>query len=196
VRLKGGDPMLFGRAQEEIDALRAAGIEFEVVPGITAALAAAADLGVSLTRRGVSRNVVFATPRVGDGEAASDWAEPLATADTGVIYMGAGEPGIAAMLSRAASRQPSGGGCRKCAASARAGRRLGGCPLAEEASPVPVAFRGRGPRRRDRGPEVLNPEATVPRCDRRRSPRWPRLAPAPASSWYRRSPPPARPRLR
>jgi uroporphyrin-III C-methyltransferase len=91
VRLKGGDPMLFGRAQEEIDALRAARIEFEVVPGVTAALAAAADVGASLTRRGVSRNVVFATPRVGDGEAASDWAGPLAAADTGVVYMGAGE---------------------------------------------------------------------------------------------------------
>jgi uroporphyrin-III C-methyltransferase len=99
VRLKGGDPMLFGRAQEEIDALQAAGIEFEVVPGITAALAAAADLGVSLTRRGASRNVVFATPRVGTGEAASDWAKPLATADTGAIYMGVGEAAaIAATL--------------------------------------------------------------------------------------------------
>jgi uroporphyrin-III C-methyltransferase len=91
VRLKGGDPMLFGRAQEEIDALRAAGIEVEVVPGVTAALAAAADLGVSLTRRGLSRNLVFATPRVGDGEAASDWAAPLAHADTAAIYMGAGQ---------------------------------------------------------------------------------------------------------
>jgi len=91
VRLKGGDPMVFGRAQEEIDALHAAGIEVEVVPGVTAALAAAADLGVSLTRRGRSRNVVFATPRVGDGEVASDWAAPLAHADTAVIYMGAGE---------------------------------------------------------------------------------------------------------
>src|SRR6185503_4560703 len=48
VRLKGGDPMLFGRAQEEIDALAAAGIECEVVPGVTAALAAAASLRVSL----------------------------------------------------------------------------------------------------------------------------------------------------
>ena len=63
VRLKGGDPMLFGRAQEEIDALRAAGIEFEVVPGITAALAAAADLGVSLTRRGVRKATLRASPR-------------------------------------------------------------------------------------------------------------------------------------
>ncbi len=99
VRLKGGDPMLFGRAQEEIDALAAAGIGVEVVPGITAALAAAADAGVSLTRRGASRNVAFATPRVGAGEAASDWAAPLAAADTGAIYMGAGEAAaIAAAL--------------------------------------------------------------------------------------------------
>ncbi len=52
VRLKGGDPMLFGRAQEEIAALEAAGIAYEVVPGVTAALAASAELGTSLTQRG------------------------------------------------------------------------------------------------------------------------------------------------
>src|SRR5678815_708352 len=66
VRLKGGDPMIFGRAQEEIDALSDAGVAFEVVPGVTAALAASAELNVSLTRRGLSRSVVFATPRIGD----------------------------------------------------------------------------------------------------------------------------------
>ncbi len=60
VRLKGGDPTLFGRVQEEIDALRAAGIDFEIVPGVTAATAASAELGVSLTRRGFARHVVFA----------------------------------------------------------------------------------------------------------------------------------------
>jgi uroporphyrin-III C-methyltransferase len=90
VRLKGGDPMLFGRAQEEIDALRAAGVAFEVVPGITAAQAAAAQLGVSLTRRGVARKVVFVTPRAGAGEAENDWVSSVAAADTAVIYMGAG----------------------------------------------------------------------------------------------------------
>jgi uroporphyrin-III C-methyltransferase len=91
--------MLFGRAQEEIDALRKAGIPFAVVPGVTAALAAAAELGASLTRRGVSRNVAFATPRVGQGEGASDWVAAVAAADTGAIYMGAGEaPAIAAAL--------------------------------------------------------------------------------------------------
>jgi len=87
VRLKGGDPMLFGRAQEEIDALVAAGIAVEVVPGITAALAASAQLGVSLTRRAQARSVVFATPRVGVDEARSDWAASVVGADTAVLYM-------------------------------------------------------------------------------------------------------------
>lgn len=91
VRLKGGDPMLFGRAQEEICALEHAGIEYEVVPGVTAALAAAADLGVSLTQRGAARSVAFVTPRVGEGEAPSQWARTVAAADTAVIYMGAGD---------------------------------------------------------------------------------------------------------
>ena len=91
VRLKGGDPMLFGRAQEEIDALHAAGIKCEVVPGITAALAASADLKISLTRRGVSRNVTFVTPRVGEGEDASDWISSACNADSAVMYMAAGQ---------------------------------------------------------------------------------------------------------
>ncbi len=91
VRLKGGDPMLFGRAQEEIDALREAGIAVEVVPGVTSALAASAELGASLTQRGVSRSVVFVTPRVGDDERASSWVDAAVAADTAVIYMGRGE---------------------------------------------------------------------------------------------------------
>jgi uroporphyrin-III C-methyltransferase len=90
VRLKGGDPLLFGRAQEEIEALRRAGVPFEIVPGVTAATAAAAELGVSLTRRGVARKVAFVTPRAGQGEAPNDWATSVASADTAVIYMGAG----------------------------------------------------------------------------------------------------------
>ncbi len=87
VRLKGGDPMLFGRAQEEILALEAAGIAFEVVPGVSAALAASADLGVSLTRRGVSRSVAFVTPRLGVDQQASDWAKSVLAADTAALYM-------------------------------------------------------------------------------------------------------------
>mgnify|MGYP001570908027 CR=1 FL=1 len=91
VRLKGGDPMLFGRAQEEIAALEKAGIEYEVVPGVTAAFAAAAEIGVSLTQRGAARSVAFVTPRVGEGEAPSGWARAVAAADTAVLYMAAGD---------------------------------------------------------------------------------------------------------
>lgn len=90
VRLKGGDPTLFGRVQEEVDALREAGVDFEIVPGVTAATAAAAELGVSLTRRGLARQVVFVTPRAADGERENDWAASVLAADTAVIYMGAG----------------------------------------------------------------------------------------------------------
>ena len=89
VRLKGGDPMIFGRSQEEIDALGAAGVPVEVVPGITAALAAAADMRVSLTRRGASRSVTLVTPRVGAGSPDSDWSAALDPAGTAAIYMGA-----------------------------------------------------------------------------------------------------------
>jgi uroporphyrin-III C-methyltransferase len=99
VRLKGGDPMLFGRAQEEIAALEAAGIDYQVVPGVTAALAAAAEIGTSLTQRGSVRSFTFVTPRVGAGEVASRWAEALQSADGGAIYMGAREaPSIACAL--------------------------------------------------------------------------------------------------
>ena len=90
VRLKGGDPMLFGRAQEELEALAADGIEAEVVPGVTAALAAAATLRASLTRRGIARTVAFLTPRVGRGETASEWLPAAMAADSVALYMAAG----------------------------------------------------------------------------------------------------------
>jgi uroporphyrin-III C-methyltransferase len=91
VRLKGGDPMLFGRAQEEIEFLKGRGIRVEIVPGVTAALAASAELGVSLTQRLVSRSVVFATPRTATGAGRSGWEDAVAAADTAVLYMAAGE---------------------------------------------------------------------------------------------------------
>jgi uroporphyrin-III C-methyltransferase len=91
VRLKGGDPMLFGRAHEEIAFLRRHRVRVEIVPGITAALAASAELQVSLTRRGSARSVSFVTPRVGAGEAPSTWIEAVLAADTAAIYMGASE---------------------------------------------------------------------------------------------------------
>jgi uroporphyrin-III C-methyltransferase len=99
VRLKGGDPMLFGRAHEEISFLEAQGIRVEVVPGVTAALAASAQLGISLTRRGSARSVTLVTPRVGRGEKQSSWLAAVLAADTAAIYMGAGEAqAIAAAL--------------------------------------------------------------------------------------------------
>src|ERR1700761_4758775 len=98
VRLKGGDPMLFGRADEEMRALEAAGIEYEVVPGITAALASAATLKRSLTLRGVARSVAFAThSRAVD----SDEIREQARADSLVFYMGSARaPAIARELVR------------------------------------------------------------------------------------------------
>ncbi len=87
VRLKGGDPLLFGRAGEEIAALRAAGIAVEVVPGITAGVAAAAASAVSLTHRDHARGVAFVTghPAAGNGV---DWAALARSGLTLVIYMG------------------------------------------------------------------------------------------------------------
>jgi uroporphyrin-III C-methyltransferase len=107
VRLKGGDPMLFGRAQEEIAALEAAGVRYEVVPGVTAALAASAELGISLTQRGVARSVAFVTPRVGEGENSSEWARSLANADAGAIYMGAGQADAISAALIAAGMSPA-----------------------------------------------------------------------------------------
>jgi uroporphyrin-III C-methyltransferase len=107
VRLKGGDPMLFGRAQEEIAALEAAGVRYEVVPGVTAALAASAALGISLTQRGVARSVAFVTPRVGEGEAPSEWVRSVVAADAAAIYMGAGHAEAIAAALIAAGKSPS-----------------------------------------------------------------------------------------
>ena len=89
VRLKGGDPMIFGRANEEIHACRAAGIDVDIVPGITTAQAAAGRLKVSLTRRGEARRVQYITGHGRDGELPNDidWkslADPVATT---VVYM-------------------------------------------------------------------------------------------------------------
>ena len=88
VRLKGGDPMLFGRADEEIQTLKAAGIEIQIVPGITAALAGAASIQQSLTLRGVSRSVAFITLAQGAENVAPGQPISNPSADTLVYYMG------------------------------------------------------------------------------------------------------------
>lgn len=88
IRLKGGDPMLFGRAEEEITALKQAGISFEIVPGITSALAGAASIQQSLTLRGVSRSVAFVTLAQGAENIASGQPILNPSADTLVYYMG------------------------------------------------------------------------------------------------------------
>ena len=89
VRLKGGDPMIFGRAGEEIEACREAGISIEIVPGITAAQGAASRLGVSLTHRQAARRVQYITGHGEDGQlpADIDWRSIADPAATTVIYM-------------------------------------------------------------------------------------------------------------
>ncbi|MCE2869891.1 MAG: uroporphyrinogen-III C-methyltransferase [Oxalobacteraceae bacterium] len=88
VRLKGGDPMLFGRADEELRALESADIRYEIVPGITTAFAAAAAICQPLTKRGVARNVAFFTSTTAKGE--TDEAA-LPSCDTLIQYMGGHE---------------------------------------------------------------------------------------------------------
>ncbi len=86
IRLKGGDPSIFGRAGEEISALREAGVPFEIVPGITAALASAAAAGISLTDRRMASQVLFTTFSRGSDASAMDWGCVTATT-TLVLYM-------------------------------------------------------------------------------------------------------------
>lgn len=92
VRLKGGDPFIFGRGGEEVEHLKAAGVEVEVINGITAGLAAMTSLGVPLTHRQHAHGVVFVTGHAKPGDAGTDWAALAATAAqarlTLVIYMG------------------------------------------------------------------------------------------------------------
>jgi len=86
VRLKGGDPSIFGRAGEELQALRGANVDFEVVPGVTAALSAAAAAGISLTDRRIASQVLFTTFSRGVDGNAMEWG-CLTPATTLVLYM-------------------------------------------------------------------------------------------------------------
>jgi uroporphyrin-III C-methyltransferase/precorrin-2 dehydrogenase/sirohydrochlorin ferrochelatase len=117
IRLKGGDPSVFGRAGEEIEALNEAGISFEIVPGITSALAGAAAAGISLTDRRLASSVVFATGHRRPG-AAAEWEQLIASGSTLAIYMpGAGYAELASEL-RAAGMDES----MPCVAVSSAGR--------------------------------------------------------------------------
>ena len=88
VRLKSGDPLIFGRAAEELTALRNAGITYDVVPGVTSAFAAAADLALPLTLRGVASSLVFTTGHDLRGDAIPDWAKLAIEGATVAVYMG------------------------------------------------------------------------------------------------------------
>jgi uroporphyrin-III C-methyltransferase len=87
VRLKSGDPLIFGRAGEEIDALRQAGIEFEIVPGVTAAFGAAANAQIPLTHREVSSALVLVTGHKAGSDEFADWPAKIPTDATVVVYM-------------------------------------------------------------------------------------------------------------
>ncbi len=87
VRLKGGDPLIFGRAGEEIEALRRAGIDYEIVPGVTSALGAAAEAGIPLTHRRGSSAVVFVTGHRAANNEEADWRTFMRSGATLVVYM-------------------------------------------------------------------------------------------------------------
>jgi len=88
VRLKSGDPLIYGRAGEEMAALRDAGIAYEIVPGITSAFAAAADFDLPLTLRGVASSLIFTTGHDLTGDVLPDWASLAISGATIAVYMG------------------------------------------------------------------------------------------------------------
>jgi uroporphyrin-III C-methyltransferase len=107
VRLKGGDPFIFGRGGEELEACRAAGVVCHVVPGVTAALAAGASAGAPLTHRGAAQAVTFVTGHAAAGEPDLDWASLARANQTVVIYMGLSQAAPIAARLMAAGRAAS-----------------------------------------------------------------------------------------
>lgn len=104
VRLKGGDPMLFGRADEELSALEAEGIEVEIIPGITTAFAAAASTKQPLTKRGIARSVAFFTSSTAPNHPEQT---TLPDCDTLIQYMGGKEAAITAQKLLEQGRSPA-----------------------------------------------------------------------------------------
>jgi uroporphyrin-III C-methyltransferase/precorrin-2 dehydrogenase/sirohydrochlorin ferrochelatase len=107
VRLKSGDPLIYGRAGEEIAALRSAGISFDIVPGITAAFAAAAEAEIPLTFREGAHSLVFATGHDADGKTLPDWANLAIGGATVAVYMGRSVAGEVAARLIEAGLKPS-----------------------------------------------------------------------------------------
>jgi uroporphyrin-III C-methyltransferase len=106
VRLKSGDPLIFGRLGEEIDGLRKAGVEFEIVPGVTSAFGAAACMEIPLTQRNASPAVILLTGHRAKGAEESEWRRFVASGATLVIYMpGDNYSAIAARLAAAGARK-------------------------------------------------------------------------------------------
>jgi uroporphyrin-III C-methyltransferase len=108
VRLKGGDPFVFGRGGEEAEALRRAGIEYEVVPGVSSAFAAPAAAGIPVTHRGMATSVTVVTGHVGDGSGsgAVDWRSLGRAGGTLIILMGMSEREAIAADLAASGRAP------------------------------------------------------------------------------------------
>jgi len=109
-RLKGGDPFVFGRGGEELEALAAAGIEVEVIPGVTAGIGVSAALGIPLTHRGLAHGVTLVTGHTRDG-VEPNWAALAASGTTLVIYMGLRNLARIAAALRAASMDPATPAC-------------------------------------------------------------------------------------
>ena len=107
VRLKGGDPSVFGRCGEERDFLEAHGVEVEVVPGVTTASAAAAQFGFPLTHRGEARRLLLATARTLDGGLADGWREAADGETTVALYMAGQSAAMVAARLIAEGRAPS-----------------------------------------------------------------------------------------
>jgi uroporphyrin-III C-methyltransferase len=118
VRLKSGDPTIFGRLGEEIDALQTAGIDFEIVPGVTSAFAGAAAAGISLTDRRHASSVVFATAHRGAGADGTEWDRLVTSNSTLLIYMPGRDHGKLAQKLISAGLSDS----IPCAIVSRAGR--------------------------------------------------------------------------